>query len=129
VKITIIQIGKTKQSYFQEAEAEYLKRLGPFADVKVITIKEASAPYDQNESTRNVAKQKEALEVQRHIPKDTILIALDEHGKTMTSVEFAGFLAKKKDFEGANVTFMIGGPFGLADRSSKKPSLSSLFPK
>ncbi len=127
MKITILQIGKTKQSYFQEAEAEYLKRLQAYADVKIVTIKEASAPYDQNESTRSVAKQKEALELQRHVPKDTFLVALDEHGKTMSSLEFADFLAKKRDFEGANVTFMIGGPFGLADQIAKKAQLKLSF--
>lgn len=127
MKITIIQIGKTKQSYFQEAEAEYLKRLQAFADVKIVTIKEASAPYDQNESTRNVAKDKEALELAKHIPKDTFLVALDEHGKTMTSHQFADFILKKKDFEGANITFMIGGPFGLADQILKKAQLKLSF--
>lgn len=127
MKITILQVGKTKQSYFQEAEAEYLKRLQPFADIKVLTIKEASAPYDQNESTRNVAKQKEALELQKHIPKDTYLIALDEHGKTMSSKDFAQFITKKRDFEGANLTFLIGGPFGLADQILKKAQLQLSF--
>lgn len=127
MRITIIQIGKTKQSYFQEAEAEYLKRLQPFAAVNIVTIKEASAPYDQNEATRSVAKQKEALEVLRHIPKDTFLIAMDEHGKTMSSHQFADFILKKRDFEGANITFLIGGPFGLADQILKKAQFKLSF--
>lgn len=127
MKITIIQVGKTKQSYFQEAEAEYLKRLQPYANINIITLKEASAPYDQNESTRSVAKDKEALEIHKHIPKDTFLVALDEHGKTMTSLQFADFLMKKKDFEGANVTFLIGGPFGLAEQILKKAQLKLSF--
>lgn len=127
MKITILQIGKTKQSYFQAAEEEYLKRLRPFADIKVVTIKEAPAPYDQNDSTRSVAKQKEALELLKHIPKDTFLIALDEHGKTMDSRQFAQLMAKKRDFEGANVTFIIGGPFGLADQVLKKARLKLSF--
>lgn len=125
--MTIIQVGKTKQSYFQEAEAEYIKRLQPFVQLKMVTIKEASAPYDQNDSTRGVAKQKEALEIQRHLPKDSFIIALDEHGKTMTSVQFAEFLGKKRDFEGANVTFLIGGPFGLADQILRHAHLKLSF--
>jgi len=127
MKITILQVGKTKNSYFQEAEAEYLKRLSAFADVKIITLKEATASYDQNESTRSVAKQKEAMDLQQHLPKDTFLIALDEHGKTMSSHEFATFLTKKRDFEGANITFMIGGPFGLAEQILKKAQLKLSF--
>lgn len=127
MRITILQIGKTKQSYFREAEEEYFKRLRPFADVNVVTIKEASAPYDQNDATRNVAKDKEALELLKHIPKNTFIVALDERGKTMDSRQFAQFIAKKRDFEGANVTFIIGGPFGLADQVLKKAGLKLSF--
>ena len=127
MKITILQIGKTKQSYFQEAEAEYVKRLQPYADLKIITIAASSAPYDQSASTRGVASQKEAIQLQKHIPKDTFLIALDEHGKTFTSHQFADFILKKKDFEGANMTFMIGGPFGLAEQILKKAHLKLSF--
>lgn len=127
MKITILQIGKTKQSYFQEAEAEYLKRLRPYADVKILTLKEAQASYDHNESTRAVAKEKEATELLKHIPKDTFLMALDEHGKTQTSHQFAALLSKNKDFEGANLTFIIGGPFGLSAQILAKARLKLSF--
>ena len=127
MKITILQIGKTKQTYFQAAEAEYLKRLQPYANLKIITIKEAISSYDQNESTRGVAKQKEALAIQQQLPKETFLIALDEHGKTMNSPEFARIIGKNRDFEGANITFMIGGPFGLAEQIAKKAHLKLSF--
>ncbi|MBT7483449.1 23S rRNA (pseudouridine(1915)-N(3))-methyltransferase RlmH, partial [Candidatus Peregrinibacteria bacterium] len=30
MKITIIQVGKTKESSYQEIEQEFLKRLGPY---------------------------------------------------------------------------------------------------
>lgn len=127
MKITIIQIGKTKQSYFQQSEAEYLKRLQPHAQLNIVTLKEASAPYDQNESTRNLAKQKEALDLLKHLPKDTFLIALDEHGKTFSSQAFSQLILKNRDFEGANITFIIGGPFGLADQIVKKAHLKLSF--
>lgn len=127
MKITILQIGKTKQSYFQEAEQEYLKRLQPHANINIITLKEASAPYDQNESTRGLAKQKEALGLLKHLPKDTYIIALDEHGKSQTSQQFASIILKNRDFEGANITFIIGGPFGLAEQIIKKAHLKLAF--
>lgn len=127
MRITILQIGKTKSSYFQEAEQEYLKRLQPHAKIEIVTLKEASAPYDQNESTRGLAKQKEALDLQKHLPKDTFIIALDEKGKTLTSHAFADLLLKNRDFEGANITFIIGGPFGLAEQILKKAHLKLSF--
>lgn len=112
MKITIIQVGKTKHTFFQEAEEEYLKRLKPFAKVNIVTLKEASV-QSTTEALRNQAKAKEAEEILKSLPDDSYLIALDEHGKGFSSQQFAQFIGKNRDFEGANITFIIGGPFGL----------------
>ena len=127
MKITIIQVGKTRQSFWQEAEQEYLKRLQPYAKISVITVKEAPAPYGQNQSTRDLAKQKEGLEILKNIPKDSFTVALDEHGKTMNSPEFARFLGKNRDFEGGNLTFIIGGTYGLSAAILAKVKLKLSF--
>ena len=109
VKITIIQVGKTKSSYLQEAENEYLKRLGAYAKIKKITLKEAH-PDGKNAAT---AKEKEAAEILKNFPKDSFIVALDERGRQFTSVEFADLVRKNRDFEGGDITFITGGCYGL----------------
>lgn len=126
MKITIIQIGKTKASYFKEAEQEYLKRLTPYAKVNVITLKETPI-HSAELAERERAKTQEAEEIAKHLDPASTLIALDEHGKSLDSKQLAAHLLKIKDFQGANVTFIIGGPFGLAKSILAQASLVLSF--
>lgn len=63
---------------------------------------------------------------------DDYLVALDEHGKSLTTRELAGWLAQRLQ-DGRKLTFMIGGPAGLGQavlaRAELRWSLSALtFP-
>ncbi len=107
-----------------EAEKEYLKRLAPFAKAEVITVEEF--PLFKG-ATRESTKKKEASEIINRIPKDTFLIALDEHGKQLNSLEFAEFIRNKRDFEGGNLTFVIGGCYGLDPSIIEKADLKLSF--
>ena len=125
VKITIIQIGKTKAHFLQQAEMEYLKRLGAYAKVKIITVKEAQA---EGKNTQT-AKEKEAAEIIKNIPDDSYVIALDENGRQYSSVEFAGLIRKNRDFEGGDITFITGGCYGLGAPVLEKAHLKLSFGK
>ena len=122
--ITILQIGKTKHQFVSEAETEYLKRLFPFAKVDQNTLKEGK-------SQTNIAltKEEESKTLIEHLPKDSFIIALDETGKNFTSREFADQIRKIRDFQGGKITFIIGGPFGLADSIKSKANLLLSFSK
>jgi 23S rRNA (pseudouridine1915-N3)-methyltransferase len=50
------------------------------------------------------------------VPKKTRIVALDEHGKDLTTVQFAELLKSE-------VAFVIGGPDGLPDEIRKKADL------
>ena len=128
MQITILQIGKTKHDFVQEAEAEYLKRLQAWAKVNVITLKEASTDSD-SQSARQKAKDQEGERLIERLPDKTFLIVLDEIGKQFTSPDFAKIIEKNRDFEGANLTFVIGGPFGLSDTVRKRANLILSFSK
>lgn len=110
--ITLIQIGKTKHRFFQEASEEYLKRLQPFCKLNIITLKEQSFSKETSENDRMLVKKKEGQEILKHLPADNFVVVLDEHGKKMDSLTFAAFLKGKKD-ESRPLTFIMGGPYGL----------------
>lgn len=129
MQITIIQIGKTKHKFFQEAENEYLKRLQVFAKIKVLTLKEAILAHADREAEIEKVKLKEAEEISANIPKDTFLFTLDENGQQFTSKTFAKLLEEKKDFGQPNLTFIIGGPYGLHESLIKKANLHLSFSK
>jgi 23S rRNA (pseudouridine1915-N3)-methyltransferase len=99
--IRLLCVGKQKEPHYAEAAGEYLKRLSRYARTEVVELRECT---DKNPQ---VAKRKEAaLIVERLI--DSYTVVLDRGGKQTTSEEFSEIL-KKPD-----VTFVIGGPDGLA---------------
>jgi len=112
MKIRIIQVGKTSEKYISEAANEYLKRLRPYADIEIVTIRDQGNAKSDGE--KNVLKKKEAEAIISKIAKTDFIIALDEKGSGMTSVEFAGFIKKLED-SGRHVCFIVGGVYGLAD--------------
>ena len=123
VKITIIQVGKTKAPFLREAESEYLKRLGPYAKIKTITVREDGT----DGKNKAAAKDKEAAEILKNLPKDSFIIALDERGRQFSSVEFADLIRKKRDFEGGNITFVTGGCYGLGAQILREANLRLSF--
>ncbi len=127
MQITILQIGKTKHSFFQEAEAEYLKRLQPFVQVKVVTLAEEILPNGSIEAGREKVKNAEAQKILKNIPHDSMVIALDERGKNLTSVQFADLIKSKQDFGPSQIVFIIGGPYGLAAEILARAELKLSF--
>ncbi len=127
--IHIITLGKLKETYWREAEQEYLKRLKPYAKIIIHELREEAFDEKSNPAT---IKQKEAEKIKIEIKKikDSYIIALDERGKQFSSVEFAKQLNNRAIEQPNNLIFIIGGPLGLdksiLDLASLTLSLSPL---
>lgn len=121
--IHIIALGKLKESYWREAEAEYLKRLSPFAKITIHELKEES--FGEKDKPE-IIKEREAkkIEIELEKIKDSYIIALDEHGKQFSSSQFAGSLSNITLKQYNNVVFVIGGPLGLNDSVRKLANLN-----
>lgn len=119
MKITIVQVGKTKNSFFIESEQEYSKRLRPLMNLNIITLKEYPAK-SANESERNLAMLKEGELILKNIREKSYCVALNEKGEQLDSREFSQFLEKQKNSGNSEITFIIGGPFGLSDAVKRR---------
>ncbi len=109
LKIKIICLGKLKEKAYSELEKEYLKRLSPFAKLKIIEL--AEVPY-RNASEIEKVKAKESELIKNHISKDSIVILLEEKGKLRNSIDFANFLERIGNL-GQEIVFVIGSSVGL----------------
>jgi 23S rRNA (pseudouridine1915-N3)-methyltransferase len=109
IKVKIICLGKLKENAFVELEKEYLKRLSPFAKVKLIELSEE--PYRSNDNIDNI-KLKEAETIKKNIPKDSIVILLEEKGTQRNSIDFATFIERIGSV-GGEIVFVIGSGVGL----------------
>ena len=127
--INLILLGKLKETFWQQAEAEYLKRLQPWAKVTIYELKEES--FGEKDTAEHI-KQKEAEKIMAALSKikDTYIIALDETGKQFSSPALAKQIGQITDTQNNQLTFIIGGPLGLDEsiikRADLKLSLSTL---
>jgi len=126
LKIKIICLGRLKESYWREAEDEYLKRLHPFAKLEIIEIPEVSfQPKDDPEKIKTT----EGESILKQIKDGEFVIALDERGGQKGSEELAHYLEEQSQ-QGQTITFVIGGPLGLSGeilgRANLRLSLSKL---
>jgi 23S rRNA (pseudouridine1915-N3)-methyltransferase len=108
-KIKIVCLGKFKEKAFHELEKEYLKRLSPFAKLKLIELGEVS--YKTSDDLDRV-KLKEAELIESHLSKNAIVILLEEKGTLRNSLEFANFLDRIGSL-GQELIFVIGSGIGL----------------
>ncbi len=127
MKICLLVIGKTDESYLQKGLEIFLKRIPHYIlfEMKVIPdIKNAK------NLSRDQQKEKEGeLILQQLLPSDE-LILLDENGLEVSSVDFARFLEKKMLSGIKRLVFVIGGPYGFSEnvysKASGKMSLSKM---
>jgi 23S rRNA (pseudouridine1915-N3)-methyltransferase len=78
-------------------------------------------------------KKREGEIILEMLGKDDYLVALDEHGRQMTSKKLAVFLQARANESNKRIVFLIGGAFGIDEpvlnRAQFKWSLSELtFP-
>ncbi len=120
--IKILCVGKLKEKYFEEATKEYLKRLSKYTQVEVLEIP------DEKIDDPIVALKKEKEKILKYISEKDYIITLEIEGKEITSVD----LSNKIDnilMSNSNITFIIGGSFGLANEIKEKSNYKLSFSK
>lgn len=126
MKILLIQIDKTQDSYLIEGIENYTKRLKNYIQFEVLTI---SISKTIRQRSVNEQKLEEAKLIMNHLNTEDEVIVLDEKGKEMTSVEFSGFISKKQNASFKRLVFIIGGPFGFDQQIYKRANSQLAFSK
>ena len=107
IRIKLLSVGKTKETWLNDALDEYLKRLTPVAAIEF-------------------AWAKNDAQLVSLIEQEPAVICLDAQGTMMTSEEFAGFLQKQLEMHGSRLTLVIGGSEGLPKEIKARYPLISL---
>ena len=114
MKIRIVAVGKLKEKYLREGVAEYEKRLAPFASVELRETREEYMAENPSEAQRQQTLAKEGERLLRLVPEKSFLIVLDVKGKLLSSEALAKELASRALQGQSDLTFLIGGAFGLS---------------
>lgn len=119
-------IGKTNEEYLKTGISEYIKRLGKYANVKIIEL-QLPKKY-KNMPTENL-KKAEAEKVLSKLSSKDYVIVLDEIGKSLSSKELAVFISKKMTESVSSICFVVGGAFGIDSQLKKRADLILSFSK
>lgn len=115
MKLTFLSVGKDRSGLFSPGVDEYVKRLSHTAKVSVLELPESRASGEK-------AKEEEGEALLAKLSSRDVLVALDERGKALSSVDFAKWLGRQQD-GGKDVAFVIGGDEGLSEAVRKKAGL------
>lgn len=112
MRITVVAVGKLKERFWSDACAEYAKRLGGYATVRVLEVPDRDPAKSGGEDGARALEGKAILAA---IPDRSHVILLDVAGKERSSEEIAARLDDLMVRGSSSITFVIGGSCGVSD--------------
>ncbi|MGN1314557.1 MAG: 23S rRNA (pseudouridine(1915)-N(3))-methyltransferase RlmH [Lachnospiraceae bacterium] len=133
MKITIIAVGKIKESFYRDALTEYAKRLSKYCKLEIIEVADEKTPDTAGEREEENIRKKEGERILKAIQPGMQTFALAINGKALDSLRFADTIEKAGIQGNSWLAFVIGGSLGLhqdvLNRCSLKISFSAMtFP-
>lgn len=122
IKVKIITIGKLKEQYLRDAQAEYLKRLSAYCNAEVVEIGEEKLSQNPSLAETEQGLMKEAQKIKKEIPNGAYVYSLCIEGSERSSEKLAEEISNIGVSGRSTVVFIIGSPFGLDDEIKKLSS-------
>ena len=116
MQIDLIAVGKKMPAWIESGFKKYKKRLPKNINFKLIEINPAIR--SKNNNAENY-KQKEQENILSVIAEKSLIIVLDEKGKTISSTKLANKLQTWND-ENQHISLIIGGADGLSEEIKSK---------
>ncbi len=128
IHISIICIGKLKETYLKDAIFEYTKRLSKYCKLSIVELPDEKIPDKSSNLLLENIKTKESNSISACIPKDSYVFALDLTGKQYSSEEFAMQL-DTISMQNSSICFLIGGSLGMTKELVQRANNSICFSK
>ena len=127
LKIRVIVVDRTRTPYLREGESLYLDRLKNYVQLEWVEVKPVKIMKGRLEQDIMAI---EGKAINGKLNPSDYLVALDRSGHAYDSEGLAGWLERLSLEVGGRVSFVIGGPLGLAKdvltRAHEVVSLSRL---
>ena len=127
MRLLVVSIGRLKQGPERELAERYRERfddIGRKLGFRGLEIHEIPESRARDAATR-IAE--EAAAISAAIPEKSVMVALDERGKSLDSATFAQQLGRWRDDQVANTIFTIGGADGLSPDLQRRAKLRIAF--
>lgn len=119
MQLIIAAVGHRMPAWIESGFAEYAKRMPPECRLHLKEIK----PVERNGSnTAESAMAQERSRIEAALPKGARVVALDERGRDLTSVQLSRELTVWQQ-DGRDVVLVIGGADGLDPKFKAQATL------
>jgi 23S rRNA (pseudouridine1915-N3)-methyltransferase len=113
VKLQIISVGHKPPDWISNGFHDYVRRMP--RELPIVLTEIRPAAHSGNSAAQVArARQTEGERILAAIPPGGVKVALDERGKTMSTMQLAGQIEDWMS-QGRDVCFLIGGADGLDD--------------
>jgi len=128
--IHILAVGKLKEAFWQQACAEYSKRLSRYVSLQIVELPDSSRQAAGSVAAILEREQSAILAALARLPQECFVVALDIAGKPHSSPQIASLLDQAAGQGHSQLAFLIGGSHGLAagvlGRANLKLSLGQI---
>lgn len=128
INVTVICVGKLKESYLRDGCNEYLKRISAFSKINVVEVAEERASDNPSQAEIKSIISKEGKRIISKVPKGSSVIPLCIEGKEFSSPDLSAEL-EKISLSCSLVVFIIGGSFGLSEEVKSLSKIKLSFGK
>ena len=115
LSIYLVCVGRLKERFYQDACAEYLKRLSPYCKLTLLELPEERLPQTPSQGQIDAALEKEGQAIRSKLPPNTSLVCLCVEGRLRSGEELASLVQTWEHNSAKHLAFVIGGSFGLAE--------------
>lgn len=120
MNIDLIVVGKIKEKYYQQAINEYLKRMTPYAKVRIIEVIDEATKDRMSEAEVVQVLEKEGQRILSHLKSDMKIWVMAIEGDLVTSEVMAKTLADYRNYGNSKLAIIIGGSLGLSQTVKAK---------
>ena len=127
MKITVLCVGKIKESFYREAIGEYAKRLSRYCNLEIVEVADEKTPDRASETLKKQIMEKEAERLLTHLGEEAYICTLEIQGRRYTSEAFAEVINRAGLGGQSHIVFVIGGSLGLHEKVRKRADLAISF--
>ncbi len=126
MKIKLLVVGKTSNSYLSSLIKDYSKRINHYMKFEIIVINNVKLKKINPLELKKI----EGNSLLKKINKKDLVFLLDEKGDSYSSIQFSKLIENKTITKSKDLIFVIGGAYGfssdLYDRCNSKISFSKM---
>ena len=131
MKISILCVGRIKETYWNDAIAEYTKRLSRYCSLQIREVPDEAVPDNASPALEAQILDTEGKRLMKCIGSDSgsgsFVIALAIDGKKMDSVRLSEKIGSLAVSGHSHILFVIGGSLGLSDQVLKRADMKLSF--